>query len=841
MGLLSNQMRAGAAGAAGGGSTGFYTHQIANSVRIPAPSSTSSSNGRLTKTFGTVDSSVHWTLNFWIKRAALGGTNPVGGVRPLDIFTPRSGTSGSVLNEMFFGSSASYGAGDAFVITNTNTGAYVLSTDNLFRDTSAWYNFHIQADLDNGTASERIKIFVNGTEVSYNVDNRGSFTSLAGFTAGAWTIGDYYGYGYPIQSSFAQWAYVDGYTHPPTDFAESKNGVWIPKDLSSGITWGSAGHLLMFQDSSALGDDTSGKGNDWTTANLATHDSMKDTPTFGSSNGGNFATLGPLWNNPSEVTLSEGNLRFTASTSGIGAMSNWAVPASGKWYWEVNYSDQYSSATNFLVGIAYAKTSLTAVETADQIVYYSENGMKIVESVRTAGYGVAFDSPSGDAVVGVAVDRVNNTLNFSYNGSWQGTIDISGLSSNEFFPYTGFSGVNGTQGCTYNFGQDGTFAGNFTAQGNTDDTGYGDFKYAVPTGFLAMCAGNLPVADEVDPAQTDDDYPKKLFSPIIYTGNGGTLAVTGLGFKPDYVSIRRRNAGNTPPLYDSSRGNTKLLTTTATAAEYDQSATPGLSAFGTDGFTVEQPNTGDYGTNRSTALMVAWCQRANGGTTSTNSAGSLSVTQQVDPSGSFSISTYNGDGGTDTIGHGLSSAPTLVWIKQLNGANNWAVYAKGAGATKYAYLDTDAAFGTAAMWQNTTPSNSLVYLGDNNEVNHSGRTYVAYCFADTEGFFKSSSYVGNGNSNGPFVYTGFKPSVVYVKLVASAGDWWVEDTARDTYNPATKYLAWNKSDAEASGINIDFLSNGFKIRTTSGDFNSNAATIVYGAWAENSFKYSLAR
>jgi len=166
MGLLSNQMRAGAAGAAGGGSTGFYTHQIANSVRIPAPSSTSSSNGRLTKTFGTVDSSVHWTLNFWIKRAALGGTNPVGGVRPLDIFTPRSGTSGSVLNEMFFGSSASYGAGDAFVITNTNTGAYVLSTDNLFRDTSAWYNFHIQADLDNGTASERIKIFVNGTEVS---------------------------------------------------------------------------------------------------------------------------------------------------------------------------------------------------------------------------------------------------------------------------------------------------------------------------------------------------------------------------------------------------------------------------------------------------------------------------------------------------------------------------------------------------------------------------------------------------------------------------------------------------------------------------------------------------
>ena len=134
-----------------------------------------------------------------------------------------------------------------------------------------------------------------------------------------------------------------------------------------------------------------------------------------------------------------------------------------------------------------------------------------------------------------------------------------------------------------------------------------------------------------------------------------------------------------------------------------------------------------------------------------------------------------------------------------------------------------------------------MYLGDNNEVNHSGRTYVAYCFADTEGFFKSGSYVGNGNVDGPFVYTGFRPSMIWVKLVASAGDWWVEDTARDPYNPATKYLAVNRHDAEASGLNIDFLSNGFKIRTTSGDFNSNAATIVYGAWAENPFKYATAR
>jgi len=272
----------GAAAAAASASTDFYSHQIENSVRMVANSSTSSSNGRLTRTFSTVDSNVHFTLNFWIKRSAIEGSNPVSSARPLDILTPRSGTSGSVLHEFMFSATGSYGAGDAFAITNTNTGAYILSTNNLFRDTSAWYNIHIQADLDNGTASEKLKIFINGTEASYNVDNRSSYSSMAGIVAGAWTIGDYYGYGYPIQSYLAQWAYVDGSTLAPTVFAEEKNGVWIPKDLSSGITWGSAGHLLMFQDSSALGDDTSGEGNDWTVNNMGTDHQVLDSPTFGS-------------------------------------------------------------------------------------------------------------------------------------------------------------------------------------------------------------------------------------------------------------------------------------------------------------------------------------------------------------------------------------------------------------------------------------------------------------------------------------------------------------------------------------------------------------------------------
>ena len=170
--MVANEKWFGGAGA----TAGFYDHSISFSARFDADS-TSSNASRLTRTFSTVDSNVHFTLNFWIKRSAIGGTNPVSGTRPLNMFTPRSGTSGSTLHEFFFGASGSYGAGDSLAITNTNTGAYILSTSNLFRDTNGWYNFHIQADLDNGTASEKLKIFINGAEASFSTDTV-SYTRL---------------------------------------------------------------------------------------------------------------------------------------------------------------------------------------------------------------------------------------------------------------------------------------------------------------------------------------------------------------------------------------------------------------------------------------------------------------------------------------------------------------------------------------------------------------------------------------------------------------------------------------------------------------------------------------
>jgi len=286
MGLLNTSNRAGASGQSAGGGGGnlgtFYTHQIEKSARFDA-AGTSSNASRLTRTFSSVTSNTDFTLNFWIKRSGTGalGSNPQGSTRPHTFFTPRSSTSGSVLHEFSFMAPSSYGRGDALVVTNTNSGAYVLSSSSIYTDVTSWINIHMQFDLNNGTASEKVKFFINGTEAPYQTDNRSSFSSFSGIAAGAWTIGDYYNYGYSINAYIAQWAYTDGYTYAPTIFGETKNGVWIPKDFSSSVTWGNAGHWLKFADASNLGLDSSGQSNNWTVSNMGTDHQTPDSPTFG--------------------------------------------------------------------------------------------------------------------------------------------------------------------------------------------------------------------------------------------------------------------------------------------------------------------------------------------------------------------------------------------------------------------------------------------------------------------------------------------------------------------------------------------------------------------------------
>ena len=839
MGLLQNANAIPTAA----GAAGFYTYQIANSCRFD-----SASSSYLYRSPGTASLNTKSTISCWLKRSNLANMGEASG-SPQTII----GSATSEAWEFYDG------AHDDKIKWSGGGGGRYITTGDVYRDTSAWYHMVFRYDSTQGAAADRVKIYKNGDLIAPSTYTESSYAASSEATAigngDPTRIGrdaasaDNYFDGY-----MAEVIFTDGQSYAPTEFGETKNGVWIAKEPS--VTFGNNGFHLKFEASGDLGNDSSGNNNDFTASGLGTDHQTLDSPTFSATdgNGGNFATLGPLWKNPTTLTLSEGNLRGTTTANAIGGMSNWAVPDGGKWFWEVNYSQQAGTSANFLVGIAYANASLTTVETVDQVLYYSENGMKIIESVRSS-YGVGFDSPSGDAIVGIAVDRVNDTLNFSYNGSWQGAFDISGLSSNEFFPFTMSSGSAGTQGWTYNFGQDGTFAGNITAGGNADENGYGNFKYSVPSGFLALCSGNLPTADAVDPAQTDDDYPQKLLGMENWVGTGSTLSVTGLGFQPDFVYFKSADQGGVYSnwwTYDSTRGVTKSIQ--FNEVDVETTRTTGLTAFGADGVSVGASTGSHYGAeNTAGTLITIICIRVNGGTTAANSVGDTDSVTQVDPSGAFSIVTYTGTGSATTIGHGLSAAPDCIIVKDRGATNNWAVYHGGVASdaqTDYLLLDSNAAVADdSTYWNDTTPTTSVFSIGTNADVNTNTNTYVAYAFANIEGYTKFSTYVGNGNADGPFVYCGFLPKVIWLKRYDSTGNWncykWDYTSVNSGYislgmNEIDTRVEVNTTDSRSTSTPIDFLSNGFKIRVADGDINVDTGKYLVMAWASNPFQYSSA-
>ncbi len=221
--------------------------------------------------------------------------------------------------------------------------------------------------------------------------------------------------------------------------------------------------------------------------------------------------------------------------------------------------------------------------------------------------------------------------------------------------------------------------------------------------------------------------------------------------------------------------------------------------------------------------------------TSSNTEGSITSTVQANTKAGFSIITFTSPSSSadQTVGHGLTQAPDFVIVKKLNSSANWNIFHKDLGANQ-ALRFTD-----ATPISNAFGSMSATTIGVKSPYSYaSGDNYVHYAWHSVEGYSKFGKYIGNNNTDGPFVYTGFRPRMFFVKLIDSAGDWWIQDTGRSTFNVASKYIAWNRNDAEATGIDVDFLSNGFKIRTSSGDFNSSGATILYGAWGDVPFKYN---
>ena len=335
-------------------------------------------------------------------------------------------------------------------------------------------------------------------------------------------------------------------------------------------------------------------------------------------------------------------------------------------------------------------------------------------------------------------------------------------------------------------------------------------------------------------AYTTIDDPTINFLTKLYTGNGSTNAITGVGFAPDWTLLKDRNDTSGTRVYDTVRGAVKRMRTDLTDAETNDS--DGLTAFGSDGFTLGA----DGATNANTTLYVSWNWKA-GGTASSNTDGSITSSVSANTTAGFSIVSFTGTGSAATVGHGLGSKLDLYIVRNRDDVEDWIVYHganTSAPETDYLVLNaTNATGDSSGVWNDTAPTSSVFSVGTANSTNGSSDNMIAYCFAGKKGYSKFGSYKGNGNADGTFVYTGFLPAWIAVKPIDATQNWQIHDTKRLGYNITNKNLSFNNTAAEAENDFMDIVSNGFKIKRAD-VLNVSGDRYIYWAFAEAPFTNS---
>jgi hypothetical protein len=712
--------------------------------------------------------------------------------------------------------------------------ADIFVTNAVFRDCSAWYHFLLAFDAANATSADKIILYVNGvrqttstytapSNTDYGFNRSGAIHSLCRRQNNA----DWYFNGYVAQAQF-----IDGQALTPASFAETDatTGQWIPKAFSGG-SYGTNGFYLKFADNSttaALGTDSSGNGNTWTTNNFsvtagAGNDSMVDTPTsYGTDTGvggevrGNYATLNALALNGN--TLSNGNLDYLAGGNNKPTLTTIGIPASGKWYIEI--TDVNSGNGSFIGGVGTASANVGTYLGADA------NGWSYQTHASNAGYfnnntfttTGRINGHGSNTILGIAIDRDAQKIWFAING----TFVNSGAPA---------SGTNAQYSNLPTSGE--LFAGGSTGTGQniTFNGGQRAFAYTAPSGFKCLVDTNLPVVAA---------KPNTLMDVVLYTGDGGTQTVSGLAFGPDFVWTKVRNIGYGHRVWDTVRGATKRLETHDTTAEVTE--TTALTAFNSDGFTVGS----EANVNQSGRPYVAWCWDA-GTSTVANNSGSISSQVRANASAGFSVVTYQANAPNNTIGHGLGVRPEFVITKARTRNDNWLVYHSALGVDKWLHFNRElAVITTSGIWGASGDWTSTKFGVSTNSIegnNYGSNDFVAYCFAPVVGYSSFGSYVGNGSSDGVFVHLGFRPKWLMVKRTDAAEYWIVFDSVRNTYNIVDLRLLPSSSSAESSlSTNpVDFLSNGFKNRGSDTFLNASGGTYVYAAFAESPFQYARAR
>ena len=754
---------------------GFYT--IDQSARF-----NDNDSSYLSKTFASGSTVTQYTISCWVKlgnyASLLGGNEPV-------LFD--AGNNYETLR--FDGTSRANPDAIAFeAITNC-----VVYTSAKHRDVGAWYHIVAVLDSPNATQTDRIRIYVNGERQSVNLQsgkswptqnqttNRagGAFTHAIGANASGSASTLFDGY-------IAEYNCLFGQALDPTEFGETDatTGQWIPKAFAGSFS-NSNDFYFDFSNSSSFGEDQSGNGNDWTSNGLTSTDQVPDSPSD------SYAT----WNVNAQAstivsTVSDGNLTAVGSDSFYASLIAATFPlTSGKWYWECTQS----GAQQCRVGVVADSFTATTVGIslggrANEWAYRGNTGQKANAGINSA-YGSTYTA--GD-IIGVAVDLDAGKIWFAKNGTWQNSGDPAAGTGEAFSNLSGtivpaIEGYNGS-GFVLNAGQ---FA----------------FSYSAPTGFNAgLKTSLLP-----DPTIT---LPTDYFQTVLDTGANIKTTAEAL-YTDQFEWIKDRANSNNHQLIDSLRGTSAVIWSNGSTAETTYSTPSGNS--------------------------VGWVWKQNG-TGSANNDGSISSTVAANSTSGFSAVTYTGSGvANDTVGHGLGITPSMVMCFCLDStANGIRVFHKDLTAGQSLYLNYTLAAGAEGDRIASPTSTTFTVTGTAaNKVNGSGGNYLAYCFAEIENYSNFNSYTGNGSTDGRFVYCGFRPAFVMLKSSSQISSWYIFDSVRGPYNQNNNFLEGEQSSAERTDRAIDFLSNGFKLRTST-DPNATE-TWVYAAFAESPFRYASAR
>jgi len=660
-----------------------------------------------------------------------------------------------------------------------NGGSYGfrLLSKAVYRDFSAWMHIVAVLDSTNGTAADRQRLYVNGERIT-------AFDAEVQASAS---------YASSINNTQAHYisryyasavALYDGYM---AEFYFIDGQALDPSSFGevNSITgqWvpieytGSYGTNGFY----ITGEDSADLGADYSgNGNDFTSSGLATNDQVTDTPTNNHCVMQPVWLYGS--TVSNGNLKVITANNGNPSNAFGTVGmSSGKWYWEYT---QDVGATTMLGIVAEEWNANNYLHNLTQAyLYYAVDGNKY-NNGSGAAYGASYTV--GD-IIGVAFDADTGSLTFYKNGVSQGEA-YSGIPASTYFPCHDSNSTAG-HGGTFNFGQLG-------------------FTYTPPTDFIALSTANLD-----DPTIA---LPTNYFQTVLDTGANIKTTAEAL-YTDQFEWIKDRDNINNHQLIDSVRGTSAVLQSNTTAAETTYSAPSGNS--------------------------VGWVWKANG-TGSSNTDGTITSTVSANPAG-FSIVSYTGSGTDATVGHGLGITPKFFFGRNRTGRaawSDWYTYHTGIGQGGYIFLNTSGVQQTSTgVWNNTAPTSSVFSLGAGSGLNYPGDAHIMYCFAEVENFSKFGSYTGNGSANGPMVNCGFLPAFVMVKALSTANGWSIVDTKRDIYNPVKAQLAANGADAEASGVAMDFLSSGFKIRDTSAGFNTNTNSYIYMAFAESPFKTANAR